>query len=186
VTRVTKAIVASQASYTIGTGGNIARARPTGITKAAVLLTAASPDLEIPIAVWSQEQWEAVSQKDLTGAQPTAIYYNPTYPLGTIHPWPIGTDTTISLVLYLEEPVTTLATLDTALAFPPGYERMLRYRLALDMSAEYHREPSPLVVQIAQESMAAIKRVNLRPALLRCDAGVLAGTGRGSDIYSGN
>jgi hypothetical protein len=185
ITRVTKAIVASQASYTIGVGGDINRARPTGITRASLVDTTSAPDLEMPLHVYSQDEWADVSMKDLTSTMVTGIYYNPTFPLGIIYPWPVGTVATYSLVLYLDEPIATIATLDTVLAFPPGYERMLRYKLAVDLSAEYHRTPSPEVMQIATESLAAIKRVNFRPSVLRCDPGVLTGSPYGSNIYTG-
>lgn len=185
VTRVTSAIVASQASYTIGVSGNINRARPTGLTQAAILMTSATPDVEVPIQVLTQQEWERIAVKDLTSALPTAIYYNPTYPLGVLYPYPIGTDITVSLVLYVKEPVTTLATLDTALAYPPGYERMLRLKLAVELAVEYGRAPQPLLVQAASDAWSAIQRANLRPVTLCVDAALLAGA-RHRDIYSGD
>lgn len=177
-TRVTKAIVASQASYTIGAAGEINRARPLQITKASVLLTSPDPDLEIPLRILAEDEWRDLSTKPLTGTLPTELYYNPTYPLGTIHLWPIGTDITVSLVLYLEEPVGTLATLDTVLSYPPGYERMLKYKMAVELAPEYQRQLDPVVVQTAAEAWAGVKRSTYRPQLLRVDAALLGGGGR--------
>lgn len=176
-TRATKAIVASQATYTIGSAGDFNRARPTQITKASVLLTDPDPDLEIPLRILLEDEWRELSSKPLTGTLPSALYYNPTYPLGTIHIWPIGTDTTVSLVLYLEEPVGTLATLNTSLSYPPGYERMLKYKLAMELASEYQRQPDPLAVQIAAESWAGVKRTTHRPQLLRVDPALMGAGG---------
>ena len=186
ISRVTQAIVASQASYTIGTGGNINRARPTSIDRASVLLTSLDPDVEVPIEVLSQQKWEDLSVKPLTSTIPTAIYYNPTYPLGTVHVYPIGTDATISLVLYIEEPLTSLALLATVLAFPPGYQRMLEYQLALELAPGYKVQVDPLIMKAAQESIASVKRKNLRVPELRCDAGAIMNSSfsRGN-IYTG-
>ena len=185
ITRVTKAIVASQASYTIGTGGNINRARPTSIPRASILQTTPSPDIETPILVLSQQQWEDISIKGLESTIPTAIYYNPTNPLGTVHVYPVGTDTTISLVLYIEEPLTALALLTTSLAFPPGYQRWLEYDLGVALCPEYDRPVPPLVLETWKELKANVKRKNLRIPELRCDPGVLSGSWINANIYTG-
>lgn len=185
VTRVTRAIIPSQASYTIGTSGNINRTRPTAIQRAAMLRTAPTPDVEIQVPVLSQAEWESISIKNLTSPLPTSVYYNPTHPLGTVHVYPIGTDASISIVLYLEEPLAPLATLTTVLVFPPGYERMLKYKLAIEIAPEYERPVSALVLEHARESWAAIQRTNVRPDVLRVDDALLTRSGYHANIYSG-
>jgi hypothetical protein len=70
------------------------------------------------------------------------------------------------------------ASLDTELTFPPGYERALRFGLALDLAVEYGREASTALVGAFAQAFSAIKRTNtvvptlgLDPALSGRQAG---------------
>lgn len=179
LTRVTEPIVASQVSYTVGVGGEINRAWPYRVDRAGLILTSSDPDVEVPLRVLSEQEWQDVPAKAMTSTMPTAVYYNPTYPLGTLHVYPVPTDTTNTLVLYLPEPVATVSTLDTVLSMPPGYERMMRYNLAMELYPEYGRPVDPVVQMMAVKTMADIIRVNYRPATLRVDPALLAGGGGG-------
>jgi hypothetical protein len=178
LTRATLALVSGQASYTIGDGGDFNRAWPYTVPRAS-FLTASTPVTETPLQVLYEQEWQDLSTKTLTSTTPVAIYYNPTYPLGRLHVYPVATDATATLVIYVHEPVATLATLDTVLSLPPGYQKMIRYNLALELAPEYGRTPDPQIRLIAQQTLGAIKRTNFRPALLRVDAALLAGGGGG-------
>jgi hypothetical protein len=180
VTRVTKAIVSGSASYTVGVGADIVAERPLHVD-AARLLLASSPDIEIPLQVLLQDEWERVTAKDQTSTLPSKVYYNPTFPLGTLYVHPVATDITAELVLYLPTALTAPALLSTVLSLPPGYERMLRYNLAVDLCAEYQRPVDPNVRQIAIDALAWLKRNNVRPALLRVDP-FLMGLGGGGRL----
>lgn len=177
-TRVTHSLVASQASYTIGaSGADITRARPPRIEMASMIDTTADPDLEIPVDVLSEDQWRDIGQKAQTSTRPLAIYYVPTFPLGTIFVWPVGTVATIQMVLYVPDLVDTLAALSTTLSLPPGYEKALRTNLALELCPEYGRIPSDVIVAMARESKANVKRANYRPVEMRCDLALLGSAG---------
>ena len=55
------------------------------------------------------------------------------------------------------------------MVFPPGYERWLRVGLALELSPEYGKDPSPLLVAMLAESKSALKRTNTVVPLLGMD-----------------
>jgi hypothetical protein len=57
----------------------------------------------------------------------------------------------------------------------------LRYNLAVDLCAEFQRPVDPGVRQIAIDSMAWLKRNNVRPTLLRVDP-FLMGLGGGGRL----
>jgi hypothetical protein len=179
ITRVVEPIIASQTTYTIGSGGNINRAWPYRIERAGLLMGSPDPDVEVPIRVMLEQEWQGLAVKSMTSTMPTAVYYSPTYPLGTLYPYPVPTDATNSLILYLPEPVSTLSTLNTIISLPPGYERMLRYNLAVELSAEYGRPVDPVVQNMAAKTLADIMRVNFRPSLLRVDNALLDYHGAG-------
>lgn len=184
ITRATKAIVASQATYTIGAAGDFNRLWTNRVDGAAILYTTPDPDVEVPIRVLTEREWQNTAAKGQTSTVPNAVYLNPTYPLATLHVYPVATDTTVTLVLYIPEPVTTLATLDTAISLPPGYEAMLRYNLAMWLSPEYERPIDPVVAKMASDTMADVKRANFRPRLLRVDSAITGGQGATYNIYT--
>jgi hypothetical protein len=60
------------------------------------------------------------------------------------------------------------------IVLPPGYEKALRYNLALEMAPEYGKNPSEIVVAGALTAKAAIKSFNLKPVLMQADNALLS------------
>ena len=54
-------------------------------------------------------------------------------------------------------------TLNSEVQLPAGFDRALRYALALELAPEYGRTLDALTVKAAGDSLAAIKRANIRP-----------------------
>ena len=174
VTRTTATLTASQASFTVGAGGNINIARPVYISKVNFIDTSQDPDYEFPLGeLLTERQYQDIPMKALTAVYPSCAYYNPTYPTGTLIPWPIPTSATLQWAVYAWTAVVEFAALATAVSLPPGYEEMLVQNLALNLCPSYERQPHPVLVKNAAESMAAIKRANARRMLLRFGADLL-------------
>lgn len=176
--RTTKVLTATTQTYTIGVGAVINVARPLWLPNAGVIPVATNTT-EIPLALLSDEQWAATSVKTLTSTFPTAVYYNYGFSaagFGTITVWPIPT-TGPTLVLYLPTAMGAFADGATSYEFPPGYERMLRYNLALDLAPEYGKPLDPVIAAIAATSKANMKRANNRAEDLRVDSALLTRTG---------
>lgn len=174
-------LVSGQATYTIGLpGGDIATPRPLWINSATLVL-AGSPSFEYPLVTVSDDRWQAEQTKALTSAQPTHLYYNPTYPLGTITVWPGPTGASQTLRLYLPQQLSSWPTLTTAVDLPPGYYRALRDNLAIELAPELDKTPEGPLVQAAVEAQAAVKRINYRPHLMRVDETLPGFCGGGYD-----
>lgn len=177
--RVNVTTVPGQASYTIGTGGNFDTARPVAIDKAFVTLSGAEYEVEVV----GDDEWAEIPLKSLQNI-PTRLYYEPESPLGVVflHPVPSAA---FPLALWVWDALPTYTTVNTTLTLGPGYLRMLRYNLAVELAPEYSKEPSPVVVQIAMESKAAVKRANqITPLLGVDDALMQTSTGMGGGISS--
>jgi hypothetical protein len=180
--RVTKDLVSGTATYTIGSGGSINTERPVWIADARLVLnTGVTPPTEVPLEVFTDQRWQGISEKTLSG-QPTGIFYDRAWSagLGTVNVHPVTNVGTQRLVLYLpSNPVSSFADLTTDYTFPPGYGRALRFNLAVELAPEYGKAVPPEVAMIAVDSLAKIKSANLRPVELVCDPGLVAATGRG-------
>lgn len=169
--RETLTLTASDGSYTIGSSGNLNTTRPIKVDEALIR----DGSSEYLLRILSLEEWASIAVKDVDGL-PHSIYFDGAYPLlvANLYPRPSSSYT---LVLFSQKPLTEIATLDTEISLPPGYDEMLTYNLSMRLGPEYGRPVPAEVMQIAIESKASIKRTNSRPVYLRCDSAV---TGRGA------
>lgn len=190
ITRTTATLTASQASFTVGTGGNINIMRPVKIERVNFIDTSLDPDTEFQLPpLLTELQYESITLKALTAVYPQAAYWNPTYPLGTLIPWPIPTSATLLWAIYAWTAVPQFAALSTTVSLPPAYEEALVMNLALLLCPAYEKQPHPLLVDVARSSMAALKRANQRMRDLQFGPDAMAGrygdTSRGYWIVEG-
>jgi hypothetical protein len=142
------------------------------------------PDQETPLTPMTEYAYMAIIEKALTSTLPTHYYYNPTYPTATLTLYPIPTSSTLTGVIYAKTAVTSFAALSTSVSLPPGYERMYRKRLALELMPTFGREPSMLLVRQATEAKEVVKRANKRIVDLQFESAALMGKGSGYNIYT--
>jgi hypothetical protein len=166
------ALTSGQQTYTLGTGGTLNTTRPQRIVEAKIESRTSSPYVEYPLRILSLEQWAAIPQKSMTGSIPTDIYADGAYPLENIYIYPVPSSS-VYLAIYSLKQLTSIATLDTVVSLPPGYEEALVYNGAVRLSPEYGRPVTPEIAQIAVDSKASVKRMNHRPKYLRVDRGLV-------------
>jgi len=154
-------------SYTWGSGGAIASARPLQLGPQAQLRDVTFL-YEYDVEVWDQQQWGDLGTKTLPG-QPTALYYAPSFPLGLLSIYAVPT-VAWDLIVYPWRVLPGFVDLDTPVLFPPGYERLLRAGLAVEAAPEYEREPPSAVVAILGEAKANVQRLNVMVPEARVDA----------------
>ena len=188
VTRTTWTIAANTASYTVGTGATISCFRPTSPQDLTVKYrdTNLTNPVEIQLSNLTDDAYAAIPIKTLTSVYPTTFYYNPTYGstgFGTLTLWMIPTSTTLQGVIYAPTPVTQLALSDT-ISLPPGWQRMLRENLALELCPDFNVTPSSTMIQVAMESKANVKRSNERFSDLSVDAALLSRARPFYNIYT--
>lgn len=174
-------LVASTASYTIGSGGTLNTTRPLAIETAFIRRAGTSTDY--PLALIANAEYRSISQKTSEGV-PSFLYYEGSNPLGTIYLYPTP-DAAHTLHLTTRKQFTAYSSGATSIAVPPGYAMAIKYNLALMLSVEYGVTPSPLLVQIARDTKAEIKRLNNLPTpCASFDAGIPMG-GNDFDINRG-
>ena len=158
IDRVVQSLTPAQSAYTIGTGGNFPMARPDQIDR---ILWLDGAGYERVMQRLTVHGYQDIRLKDTSSTIPTAWYYEPSYPLATLRLWPVPTLAN-QIALYVWHRTAAFASLDTAIALPPGYERALRANVALELAPAFSATPHALLPAIAQESKALLARENLR------------------------
>lgn len=166
-------------TYTIGATGDFAVARPSRITAAYVT----SGSVDSVLSVIDASQYAAIPVKTTQGT-PDRIFFASDFPNASIKLYPVPSSA-MTLTLYSEKPLTEYTALTTTLSLPPGYERALKYNLAVEIAPEYGKTASPTVQSIAIESKSAIQAANNRYDNEKLVAdGALLSQG-GYNIYTG-
>ena len=155
-------LILNRQAFTLGPGGDFNTNRPARIVgMSTILLLNPSNPVEIPIAMYSWDEWQnKVPVKSVNGSFPQVCYDDGGMPLRTLNFWPIATLQQNNVRIYSWEPLIWPATLQTLLNFPPGYARTFRYNLAIEMAAEFSVPVPAEVAAIAASTLAAIKTMN--------------------------
>lgn len=177
----------SATSYTVGTGGDVAIDRPVSpnvIANTGFIDTTVSGSPEYACGdPLTEDEYAGLILKTYSSPYPQRWYYSPTYPLGTLKPWPVPSNSGLQGVLYVKTPVAEFATVDDTFALPPGYRRFFRTNLAIELAAAMDTQPQQSLVQSAAESRQDVKRTNVRMTELPSNA---AGVFSLASIYNIN
>lgn len=178
----TFSLVSSQSSYTFGTGGDFNSARPIRLIQAKAKQS--GNDAETSVRVLNSDEWSRITDTTIESNLPLSIYYNDSYPLGTVYVWPVPS-ATASLILYSDKPLSNFSLIADTVSLPPGYKEAMRYNLAMRLAPEYGRGISQDIASIAIESKANLMRTNTETVLMQSDVLNLVGGRKTFDIYSG-
>lgn len=151
-------------NYSIGSGATFDTVRPELIKDATIKLSAA--DSEIPMKVLNIEEWSRIQLKSIQSTLPQLLFYNPTFPNGTIYLYPTPSAASV-LTLYTKKPLSSFATTGTTVTLPMGYKRALRKNLAIELADEFGASISQNLMMLATQSKAWIKRKNKKIVLMR-------------------
>lgn len=165
-------------------------ARPTTPATGTITSSAVSgTPVEIPRTVITDDAYQAIQIKGLSNALFTNVYYNPTFPLGTIFLWPKPDTADNQLVLYLQNVFGGFADYTTDYDYPdlPGYAEALEYNLAVRLAEPYGRECPDRIERLADHTLGLIKRANNKLSDLPSDAppGLTKDRRAGYNISSG-
>lgn len=154
--------VPSQQVYTLGSGGNFNVERPAEIERASVVLVNNPQAVEIPIKIYSDQEWQQVTLKAVDSTFPLSMYDDGGFPFRSLSFWPIPRDTSSKFRMYSWAQLLRFADLSTSYSFPPAYAKAIKYNLALELAPQYPisgRDMSEVAFH-AQSSIAKIKAAN--------------------------
>jgi hypothetical protein len=162
----------STAAYTWGTSGTFNSSRPIQVIDARLELQGSDPQ-EIPIKILTTKEYAELSSKEMSSTMPQAVYFDGAHPLLGVTFWPVPSAAE-KAVFYSLKPFSTL-TLATELSYPPGYEKAIRFNLAIDLAPEYGVQLDAIVMQQAMESKSEIKRKNIQARTMKTDLPINTG-----------
>lgn len=166
-------LTSAKQTYTMGASGDFNTTRPISIENVLVQLGSSSPAVEMPMRILTKDEFANITLKGTTSTFPEACYPEGTYPLETLNVWPVPT-TGNNLVIYSAKPLANLSGLSSTISLPPGYQRMIRFNLAVELGPEYGKAIPEAVAAIAETAKAAIKRKNSKPKYLLVDEAISA------------
>lgn len=143
-----------QQMLTIGPTGDIVTTRPIKIETAVVDRNG----ITYPVKVIDNEKYDQITYKALAGANTQAVYYEPTYPNGTLYLYPISTGCTLKMRVL--NSVKQFASTSVSIDMPEGYEDALILALAVRMAPSYGKNVNPDTKTAARKAMKAIKITN--------------------------
>lgn len=163
---------ANQQTRTLGASGDFVGTRPTKITMA----FQRQGDYDYPIIILPFDEWYEIGDKSTESSIVSRMYVQYDFPNITMNLYPIPNENiTVHLVTYQQLAQFTNAT-DT-FSFPPGYQRMMSWNLALEIAPQYDVEPSQWVVRHAAGSLSMLKRINHKVRSMRHEAVGLSARG---------
>jgi hypothetical protein len=167
-------------SYTFGLSGtpDISSVRPIRVRSVSHTVNG----IEYPVDIITANEYGDIGIKTQTGDILKSVFINTTYPNATIYVYPVAPSGTLNIAS--EKAITAFAGLTTTVSLPPGYERMLRYALAVELMPEYGVQ-NPQVFQMAIDSKADLKRTNFKPMVLKTNLPFGAGYGAGRILSDG-
>jgi len=168
---------------TLGPTGDFVGNRPI-LLDDATYYRDASTNVSYGIKMINQQQYDGIAVKTVTSTYPQVLFINMTYPDVDMYIYPRPTRDLEWHFVSVEE-LTQPATLNTVLAFPPGYLRAFTYALAMEIAPEFGVEPSPQVQRIAMTSKRDLKRINNPDDVMSMPYAIVA-TRQRFNIYAGN
>lgn len=176
-TVTTVPLIANQAAYILGPGG--VGQRPVSMNSIKSIY-ATYQGVDFPIELVSQSDYDMLMVKSTTGIPGRAAFDNgfPNATL-TMYPAPYANGT---LKISMSQVFTNASALTDSFDMPPGYRRMVRLLLANNLLPDYPGMTQPEMDTLkssAAAALAQVKRANIEPVLLRCEAADLGFHGGG-------
>ena len=180
---VTFTLTPALAPHTIGpTGTFVVTQRPVSIESASLIFTTSTPNGQRPIHIRDAQWWAGLRVPDLSTSMPTDLYYEPSWPNGSLFFWPVPSAAS-DVVLEYRIVLAALALTDT-FTMPPGYEDAVTLSLAESLLLAFpNADLAPAIVAQASQARAdAFGNNSPTPRLATADYGLGLGRRRGSRV----
>lgn len=174
--------------YTIGTGGDIdlGIGRPNRFEDVYIQIAASGSTSELACTMVNYDDWAKIPVKGTQSPIARKVWLDYQYPLINMSVWPLPSAVQ-AFVFYVWQSITAITDLSATLALPPGYKKMLRYMLAVELFPQYGLDVPADTQRTAARAMGAVKKLNTR--MNQLISGVdpaLVGNSRAFNFYTGD
>lgn len=169
-------LASADASYTIGSSGDLNTTRPVEIVEAYIV----EDDQSYMLAPMNEAEYAAIFDKTTAADWPTHYLFRPSIASSQatliVYPVPNAART---LNLTTRVVVAAFAAATDTVTLPPGWEEAIDTNLAIALAPEYGTEASNTVKRAAALALGGIKRTNAQaqPRELRTQLGMMFGAG---------
>ncbi|NJN35962.1 MAG: hypothetical protein HC794_01575 [Nitrospiraceae bacterium] len=112
----------------------------------------------------AKQDYDAIVRKDIsTATWESLVYYEATFPKGTIYIYPVPADTLTTIYLTVMNDLAGFTTLDDVVSLPPGYRVWLQYKLGMRMAPEYGKTFTADMGANMLDVEGALRRNNIKP-----------------------
>ena len=170
-------------SRTIGATGNFVTTRPTKIGGSSYFTDANSNDYILE-QLATKAAYSAIVAKSTSSTLPQYMYYEPSFPDGTLYIWPVP-DTSLTIKLHSPEQLTQFTALTTPVSFPPGYKHAFTTSVAEEIAPEFGVAVPPEVAKSAFKSRTKIRRLNRVVPVSQVEVSAFS-QGRSFNIFTGD
>lgn len=157
-------------SYSVGPGGDIDIVRAPDRLEAAFFrqLVQSQPNqIDYPLDILqSREDYNLIALKNLRSF-PMTVFYDSSFPLGRVYPWPIMQPNIYELHLSVKEVLSQIPLLNTVLTFPAEYYNAILYNMAVRLRQAYDLPEQPSAIALAKKSLNVIRGANTQIARLQ-------------------
>lgn len=170
---IVQTLVPGKSIYTWGPGGDWDLARPNRVDS--VTFRFASSGTKWPVTILTDLQHRTIPVPQTTSSVAWYIYFDDAFPVLNATVYPVPTEAN-ELFLYPWEALQRFPSLDTVIAFPPGYLGALRYNLAEWLAPEHEVDVlPPRLALLAQQTKRVIKTNNSPREVMSLDSRLPSG-----------
>jgi len=144
------------AEYTIGDAGDFDTVRPKEILSAFVQYPGANNKYGIDVV--GQERYDYQNLANTPG-RPRKMYYNPTYPLGTLFFY-YSPNAAFTLTLKTKKALGVYTSINDEITLPQEYNEAIVFNLILRISDEFGFAVPNDIKRMAKESINIVKKLN--------------------------
>lgn len=168
-------LVSGTPSYTIGSGATFDTVRPKVIEQAFIR----DSGHDYPIGIRPAAEYWTLREKT-TEDRPLKLYYDPTYPNGTIYLY-YTPNSAYSLHIVSQKPLLTYVSAGTEISLPGEYEDALVLNLAIRFASRYGKVVSGELRLDAQKALSNVRGLNLSSQIKGIELGI---PGRRGSTYN--
>jgi hypothetical protein len=146
--------------------------------------TAGTQPFDWPLEVIdAYEDYAAIRLKTL-GTFSTAVFYDPGFPIGKLHPWPVPQAGIYELHVLCKQTLAQFPSLQSPMLFPPEYGAALEFCLARRFCVAFQMTPPPDLNALAAQGKNIIRKANTMIPTLRMPAELVRSGDRAYDYRS--